>query len=81
MTLSGWGNFPKVEGNQLVFEGHDALREIVRTHDELIAAGNGRSYGDSALARTVVDMRPRNLFLDFDSDTGLLHVESGVLLS
>ena len=81
MNLSGWGNHPQIEGERLVFDGPDALREIIRAHDGLIAAGNGRSYGDSALARTVVDVRPRNLLLDFDAETGVLHVEAGVLLS
>lgn len=47
----------------------------------LIARGYGRSYGDSALADRVLDMRCRDRMLAFDENEGLLDCESGVLLS
>lgn len=45
--------------------------------------GNGRSYGDSCLARagTLIDLRGLDRFIAFDDDTGLLRCEAGVLLS
>ena len=46
----------------------------------LIPYGNGRSYGDSALASTIVSLKDRNKFLAFDETQGELHVQSGVLL-
>ncbi|WP_159589034.1 FAD-binding oxidoreductase [Chelativorans xinjiangense] len=45
--------------------------------------GNGRSYGDSCLARegALIDLRGLDRFISFDDDTGLLRCEAGVLLS
>lgn len=45
--------------------------------------GNGRSYGDCALNEGggLVDMRQLDRFIAFDPDSGLLTVESGVLLA
>jgi FAD/FMN-containing dehydrogenase len=39
------------------------------------------SYGDSALNRIMLDMTHHDCFLDFDEKTGVLHLQSGVLLS
>ena len=81
MRLSGWGQFPK----------HDATHHSPRTLDELdelvnsessIARGNGRAYGDSAVNRfSTIDMRNFNKLLSFNSQSGELVAESGVLLS
>jgi FAD/FMN-containing dehydrogenase len=57
------------------------LKQIVCEQDELIPYGNGRSYGDSALNKNIVQVRPYNYFLNFDETNGLLHVQAGVLLS
>lgn len=45
--------------------------------------GNGRSYGDCALNEGggLIDMRQLDRFIAFDAESGLLKVESGVLLS
>lgn len=48
-----------------------------------LAYGNGRSYGDSCLlgdGRLII-MGGHNRILDFDTETGLLRAEAGVLLS
>ena len=47
-----------------------------------IARGNGRSYGDSSISeQNTICMKNFNKIIDFDMQTGLLTVESGVLLS
>lgn len=81
MKRSGWGNYPRVESRALRFGHEDALRGIIHRLDGLIPFGNGRSYGDSALSRNIIDIRPYGYFLDFDESCGLLRVQSGVLLS
>lgn len=48
----------------------------------VIARGNGRAYGDSALnASTTLDMRGFNRMLAFDAASGQLTGESGLLLA
>ena len=81
MTLSSWGNYPKVSSTTHSFVGNNDLKSIVTDHMDLIPYGNGRSYGDSALGNNIITVRSHNLFLDFDESSGLLHVQSGVLLS
>jgi len=78
--LSGWGRTPK------------AACHVVRARTEgdvaaslgdttLIARGNGRSYGDSALNPALtLDMRGMDRMLSFDAESGTLVAEAGVLL-
>jgi hypothetical protein len=51
MSLNSWGMYPQVENNVLRFSDEKVLENIVKKSDNLIAYGNGRSYGDSALAK------------------------------
>ena len=47
----------------------------------LVARGNGRAYGDSAMGTALtLDMRRLNRMLDFDPEAGRLAAEAGVVL-
>ena len=81
MTCSAWGKYPKIDCRRLTFDRESKLEEIIRDEKELIPYGNGRSYGDSALSEVILCTRAHDCFLDFDESTGMLRVESGVLLS
>jgi FAD/FMN-containing dehydrogenase len=80
MKLSGWGNYPAIEGELFVFETEEHLKRLLAEKSPLIPFGNGRSYGDSALYERVIDCRGSDLMLGFDSDTGLLRCRAGILL-
>ena len=59
----------------------DTLREIVLREPSLIARGNGRAYGDSAInTSATIETRHLNRMLSFDSVSGQLVAEAGVLL-
>ncbi len=81
MSLLSWGMYPKINNTALKFGTEKVLLKLLEGHRELIAHGNGRSYGDSALNDYVVHVRPHDYFIDFDEKNGLLHVQAGVLLS
>lgn len=81
MSLSSWGNYPKIKNTPWYFDKEETLKDIIAEHNDLIAYGNGRSYGDSALNKNLICAKPRNLFLNFDEKKGLLTLQSGVLLS
>ena len=81
MHFRSWGNFPKIESQSLIFDSHDELRKLIDNFDDLISYGNGRSYGDSALNKNIINVLPQNYFLNFDKNEGLLHVQAGALLS
>lgn len=80
MKLSGWGRYPVAECTVTAPRTPDALAEA-RSSGPLIARGNGRAYGDSALNEdNTVSMRHFNRIIGFDEVTGQLTAEAGVLL-
>lgn len=81
MKLSGWGRYPIIESNALPFSDTEKLKDSLKSTAPLIAFGNGRSYGDSALSKQHLRMQRLNRMLSFDKTTGLLTCEAGVLLS
>jgi len=81
VNLQSWGNYPKIKNRVFVFDNETSLKQIIHTQNSLIPYGNGKSYGDSALSENIIHTKPHNHFLHFDETTGLLHVQSGVLLS
>ncbi|NQZ11186.1 MAG: FAD-binding oxidoreductase [Algicola sp.] len=81
MSLTGWGNYPKSQNTAVKYDKQDDLKALIAQHNDVIPHGNGRSYGDSAIGKTIIKVKPHDLFLDFDSDKGILRVEAGVLLA
>lgn len=83
MKLSGWGRYPLAECTVARPRDADALdAELVAAQTHLIARGNGRAYGDSALNPDLtLDMRGLDRILDFDAETGVVVAEAGVLLA
>ena len=81
MKLSGWGRYPIIESDSLPFSNTEKLKSIVKNESAAIAYGNGRSYGDSALAKKHIPMQQLNRMISFNASTGLLTCEAGVLLS
>ncbi len=81
MKLSGWGRYPAVEARVEAPRDEDAVRTLLSQRQTVIARGNGRAYGDSAINQSAtLDMRQMNRMLGFDDKTGQLSVEAGVLL-
>ncbi len=77
MNLNSWGNYPIIKNT--VFDYTDDLFNILPLPS--IPHGNGRSYGDSALNTNIIHTIKHNCFLSFNKENGVLHCESGVLLS
>lgn len=81
MKLSGWGRYPIIETNLYAPRSEEDMRDLLIKNPSLIARGNGRAYGDSAVnALTTVQTRHLNKLLAFDPETGQLVAEAGVLL-
>lgn len=79
MKLSGWGRTPVHETQVVRPETEEGLRQSL-AGGPVIARGNGRAYGDSAVGRRTVDMRGFDRVLSFDAATGRLEAEAGILL-
>ena len=81
MRLSGWGRYPVLEARTHRPRSMDALRDLVVSEQNLIARGNGRAYGDSAInTSATIETRYLNRMIAFDPASGQLVVEAGVLL-
>jgi len=83
MKLAGWGRYPVADCAVVRPNDAEALDAALGgTRGDLIARGNGRAYGDSALnpAQTL-DMRGFDRILGFDADSGQVVAEAGVLLA
>ena len=81
MIVSGWGRYPVLKADVYAPRSEDSLRDIVCKEPSLIARGNGRAYGDSAInTAATLEMRHLNRMLEFDPESGQLITEPGVLL-
>ena len=81
MSLQGWGRYPLIKNKVIKYDNDEQLKLLIQSKEEIIAYGNGRSYGDSALNETILHTRPQDYFINFDEGKGILHVQAGVLLS
>lgn len=78
--LSGWGRYPRLDVTLARPRAEGDLRDALAS-GPVIARGNGRAYGDSALnPRLTLDMRGMNRMLAFDPSTGQLTAEAGITL-
>lgn len=81
MKLTGWGRYPVLNARVHAPRSTGALQQLVLSTPNLIARGNGRAYGDSAInPSATIDMRHLNRMIAFDPRTGQLVAEAGVLL-
>ena len=82
MTLrAGWGRFRPVE-TQVARARSEAEVAAALAAGPLIARGNGRAYGDSAVSPGLtLEMRGMDRMLSFDAQRGVLVAEAGVLLA
>lgn len=80
MKIAGWGNYPSFEANIVAPLTIDSLVKNIISKN-LIARGNGRSYGDSSInLKNTIDMRNFKRILSFNNKTGVISCQSGVLL-
>ena len=78
--ISGWGGYP-IRKTKIMYpkDINQIVMEIKKS--DLIARGNGRAYGDSSInEKKTINMKYFNHILSFDNLSGILVVESGVLL-
>jgi decaprenylphospho-beta-D-ribofuranose 2-oxidase len=81
MQISGWGRYPVIDSEERAPLTPTDLRDCLRDSFTGIARGMGRSYGDSALAPTVLSTAYLNHILDFDPVGGVLRCQAGVTVA
>jgi len=81
MNLNSWGMYPIIKNKVVHLSDKKILENEIKNDTSFIPFGNGRSYGDSALAKNIIYCKPYNYFLGFDEENGVLYCQSGVMLS
>lgn len=79
--ITNWGLYPVIDAEMKSGETLREVRDFLMENKEVIARGNGRSYGDAALSDAIFSTKRLNKFISFDRIEGVLECESGVLLS
>lgn len=79
--ITNWGLYPIIDAEMKSGETLREVRNFLMENKEVIARGNGRSYGDAALSDAIFSTKRLNKFISFDRIEGVLECESGVLLS
>ena len=84
--LRSWGRYPYHPQNPNKIYWRDEITGKLETvsvkNGDTLAFGNGRSYGDSCLAKSgqVIHTKSLNRFIAFDMESGIIKVESGVTI-
>ncbi len=82
MRLAGWGRYPVIDCRTASCRDAADLTSWLAAAPSAIARGNGRAYGDAALNPDLtLMMRGMDRFRAFDTATGRLECEAGVLLA
>ena len=80
VKISGWGGYPIRNAKITYPKNFDQIQNEIKKNN-LIARGNGRAYGDSSInEKNTISMKYFNHILSFDENSGILVVESGILL-
>ena len=80
MKIKGWSGYPEYNVNITTPKCVDDIILKLKKGN-LIARGNGRSYGDSAInINNTISMKNFNKIISFDEKSGTLVAESGILL-
>ena len=77
--IKNWGGYPQTDAQVWQPQAFDA--PALPAGLPIIARGNGRCYGDSALQKNIVSTLRWNKILRFDKAEGVICCEAGVLLS
>lgn len=78
--ICDWGRYPVIDSDVVAFDQITQLQDHLFKSKDIIAYGNGRSYGDASLQKNILSTKRFNIFKSFDDSTGILWCESGVLL-
>ena len=81
MRLSGWGRYPQIEALVHSPRSEGELRALVTGQSSVIARGNGRAYGDSAINPDATLLTAQMAqFESFNPQTGQLVAGAGAQL-
>jgi len=81
MLTHGWGRYPQHDAQLMQPQNVPDTAQLLSENGPVLGRGMGRSYGDSALADTLISTRHLNLLHSFDAHTGQLTCAAGISLA
>jgi decaprenylphospho-beta-D-ribofuranose 2-oxidase len=81
MKRYSWGSHPEIKCSEHELKNSLTLKSIIANNNELIAHGNGRSYGDSSINENIINCVSYNSLLSFDEKNGIIIAQAGMLFS
>lgn len=76
--LCGWGRYPVMQAQVLAPRCAADLRGAIADQKNFLPRGQGRSYGDAALADCVIMSSHLDCIRSFDRKSGIIRVEAGI---
>jgi len=80
MKMKGWGNYPIIDARVDTLTDIRKLEKVLKETEGIIPYGNGRSYGDQALGKQVINTKKYNYITGFDEKKGIITCQCGVTL-
>ena len=80
MLTHGWGRYPLHDAQLMQPQTAQETMQMLSEAGPVLGRGMGRSYGDSALADTLISTRHLNRLHSFDMQSGLLTCAAGISL-
>lgn len=74
--IVGWGKYPSIVANRI-----KNVTELTELPKNIIPRGNGKSYGDVALAPSVIDTTVNKKIFFIDETNDLIKCQAGILIS
>jgi FAD/FMN-containing dehydrogenase len=80
-NIFAWGKYPKINAKIIQENFVENIANTICHLKKWIPQGNLRSYGDCALAETVISSKELNKILSFDKEKNEIKCQSGILFS
>ena len=80
MIIHGWGNYSKLDSKVFFPENLKQLKLDISQTKSLIGRGLGRSYGDSANNKYVIQTSNLKKIINFDIKKGIIECETGITI-
>ena len=81
IRIHGWGNFPSIDSEVFFPKSLTASSDLIKNINNLIPRGFGRSYGDSANSKKILQSNYLNRFISFDHENGVLICDAGLSIN
>jgi FAD/FMN-containing dehydrogenase len=81
LRIHGWGNFPSIDSEVFFPKSLTDASDLIKNNINLIPRGFGRSYGDSANSKKILQSNYLNRFISFDQNNGVLSCDAGISIN